>query len=457
MKYAISPLDGRYAKRLHGLSDYFSEFALMRARCRIELLYVLALENTKLFPPLTSDEKSRIAAALDQFSEQDYEQIKVIETTTRHDVKACEMFLREKVNLNNTHLIHFGLTSEDVNNLAYNFLLKEYLEQKQLPQLRKLLCMLCGLADQWKTIPFPARTHGQKASPTTAGKEIAVFLNRLHRQYRKLCDFRFTGKLNGAVGNFSAMLAAFPEYDWIQFAVHFVQSLGLVHNSATTQIEDHDTWADYFNITRQINNIVLDLDQDVWQYIAFDLLSERTSAGEVGSSTMPHKVNPINFENSEGNLLLSNSLLSMFADKLCRSRMQRDLSDSTVTRNIGVALAHAYLALAEALQGLQKVTINREQCLAELNESPELLAEPVQTILKTVGVTDPYDLLKKHTRGKKITREALIALVNDLDIDDTVKQRIQTLEVSAYIGAAIRICDEVVTHVKQKISPEKLF
>lgn len=455
MEHAISPLDGRYAERLSHLSDYFSEFALMRSRCRIELLYVLALDSTRLFPPLTSDEKERITTALDLFSEQDYDQIKAIEATTRHDVKACEMFLREKVKLADNNLIHFGLTSEDVNNLAYNLLFKEYLAQEQLPQLNNLLNTLCDLAEQWKTIPFPARTHGQKASPTTAGKEIAVFLNRLHRQYRKLKEFRFTGKLNGAVGNFSAVLAAFPEYDWVQFSTNFVQSLGLVHNIATTQIEDHDTWADYFNITRQINNIVLDLDQDFWQYIAFDLLSERTTAGEVGSSTMPHKVNPINFENSEGNLLLSNSLLAMFADKLCRSRMQRDLSDSTVTRNIGVALAHAYLALTETLRGLQKVTINREKCLADLNESPELLAEPIQTILKIAGIEDPYTLLKEHTRGKKITREALTDLVNNLDIDDDLKQRMGALEVSAYIGDAARICDDVIMLVKREISLEE--
>ena len=448
MERAISPLDGRYAQRLSHLSAYFSEFALMRSRCRVELLYVLALDHTRLFAPLSSGEKERIAAALDLFSEQDYKRIKAIEAVTRHDVKACEMFLRDKVKLADNNLIHFGLTSEDVNNLAYNLLLKEYLEQKHLPQLRKLLNLLCDLAERWKSIPFPARTHGQKASPTTAGKEIAVFLHRLHRQYLKLKAFRFSGKLNGAVGNFSAMLAAFPEYDWRQFSADFVQSLGLLVNIATTQIEDHDTWAEYFNITRQINNIVIDLDQDFWQYIAHELFYERTTAEEVGSSTMPHKVNPINFENSEGNLLLSNSLLAMLADKLCRSRMQRDLSDSTVTRNIGVALSHAFLAVEETLRGLQKVEINAEKCRADLNDSPELLAEPIQTILKTAGIEDPYTLLKEHTRGRKITREALTALIDNLDIDDALKQRMHALEVADYIGDAVRICDDVLQLVK---------
>lgn len=420
----------------------------MRSRCRVELLYGLALDSTRLFTPLTSDEKERIAAALNLFSEQDYERIKAIEAVTRHDVKACEMFLREKIKLADNNLIHFGLTSEDVNNLAYNLLLKEYLEQEQLMQIGKLLNVLCDLAERWKSIPFPARTHGQKASPTTAGKEIAVFLYRLHHQYLKLKAFRFSGKLNGAVGNFSAMLAAFPDYDWRPFSTDFVQNLGLFPNIATTQIEDHDTWAEYFNITRQINNIVIDLDQDFWLYIAQELFYERTTAGEVGSSTMPHKVNPINFENSEGNLLLSNSLLAMMADKLCRSRMQRDLSDSTVTRNIGVALSHAFLGMEETLRGLQKVAINADRCRADLNNSPELLAEPIQTILKTAGIEDPYTLLKEHTRGRKITRDALRTLVDSLEIDASLKQRIHEMEVAEYIGDAVRICDDVLQLVK---------
>lgn len=421
----------------------------MHARCQIELRYVLALDETKLFAALTAEEKQRIEQSLEDFSNEDYQRIKEIEATTKHDVKACEIFLREKVRLVNNNLIHFGLTSEDVNNLAYNLILKEYLEQKQLPLLKTLLKHLCTLASQWKAIPFPARTHGQKASPTTAGKEVAVYINRLLRQYRKLKTCRFTGKLNGAVGNFSAMLAAFPGYDWLNFSHIFLDSLELTPNIATTQIEDHDTWAEYFNTTRQMNNIVIDLDQDFWAYISRNLFHEETEAGEVGSSTMPHKVNPINFENSEGNLIISNSLLGMLSDKLCRSRMQRDLSDSTVQRNIGVALSHSYLAITETIRGLRKVKINQEKCLADLEESPELLAEPVQTILKTAGIDDPYTLLKQFIRGKRITRDELRVFVAGLDIDHSLKERLNTLEVTSYTGDAVRICENVL-HIAQK-------
>ncbi len=451
MIHAISPLDGRYGARLQHLSAYFSEFALMRARCQVELLYVKALNETGLFTKLASEEVQRIEQALEYFSEEDYHCIKEIENTTRHDVKACEIFLREKVKLHNNNLIHFGLTSEDINNLAYNLLLKTFLETEHLSLFRELLENLCSGASQWKSIPFPARTHGQKASPTTAGKEIAVFINRLLRQYRKLKAFRFMGKLNGAVGNFSAMLAAFPNFDWISFSDRFVESLGLTPNIATTQIEDHDTWAEYFNLTRQINNIVIDLDQDFWNYISHDLFHEEVKAGEVGSSTMPHKVNPINFENSEGNLMLSNSLLTMLSDKLCRSRMQRDLSDSTVERNIGVALSHSYLALTETIKGLQKVRINEAKCRQDLEESPELLSEPIQTILKTAGVEDPYTLLKQFTRGKAITQDELLQFIDELDVDKNIKDKLKGLQVISYIGDALRICERVLDIAKWEL------
>ena len=451
MIHAISPLDGRYGDRLQHLSAYFSEFALMRARCQVELLYVQALDQTGLFAPFADDEKQRLAAALQNFTDDDYQRLKAIENTTKHDVKACELFLREKVRLADNNLLHFGLTSEDVNNLAYNLLFSAYLANEHLPLLKKLLAALCKLAAQWQSIPFPARTHGQKASPTTAGKEIAVFINRLLRQYRKLQEFRFMGKLNGAVGNFSAMLAAFPDYDWLYFSSQFVESLGLTPNLATTQIEDHDAWAEYFNLTRQINNIVIDLDQDFWLYISYDLFQEEAQAGEVGSSTMPHKVNPINFENSEGNLLLSNSLLAFLSDKLCRSRMQRDLSDSTVERNIGAALAYSYLAMTETLKGLQKVRLNEAKCRHDLANSPELLAEPIQTMLKTAGIDDPYTLLKQVTRGKAITQEELLQFIEQLAVDKNLKTRLKALQVTAYLGDAARICAHVLDAVQKEL------
>lgn len=445
---AVSPLDGRYSSKLDKHGDFFSEYALMYYRCKVELLYILALDKTGLFEPLNDSEKENIQNCIDHFSDADYQRIKEIEAVTKHDVKACEIFLRERTQLRNVHLIHFALTSEDANNLAYTFMLKDYLEQSQLPQIKLLLEKLLGLAENWKSIPFPCRTHGQKASPSTAGKEIAVFINRILRIYEDLQNFKFYGKLGGAVGNYSAMLAAFPNFDWLTFCHNFMEEQDIIPNIATTQIEDHDTWAAYFDLTRRLNNIVMDLDVDCWLYISYELFFEKSKANEVGSSTMPHKVNPINFENSEGNLMLANGMLTVLSDKLCRSRMQRDLSDSTVERNMGVALAYSYIALVETMRGLDKLQLNEEKCRQELNDSPELLAEPIQTILKTVGVDDPYTLLKQASRGKKPSKESLVELVNSLDISPKLKSYCNDLESINYIGDAVRICDLVMDRAK---------
>ena len=333
---AVSPLDGRYASRMTKHGEYFSEYALMYYRCKMELIYILALDKAGLFSPLNEEEKSKIQDCIDNFNDKDYARIKAIEDVTKHDVKACEIFLRERTGLRDVNMIHFALTSEDANNLAYTFMLKEYRTKVQLPQIEQLLKKLLELADKWKSIPFPCRTHGQKASPSTAGKEIAVFINRIVRVYKELKDHRFYGKLGGAVGNYSAMLAAFPDFDWMNFCHSFMIKHDIEPNIATTQIEDHDSWAAYFDMTRRLTNIVMDMDVDCWLYISYELFSEKSNSNEVGSSTMPHKVNPINFENSEGNLMLSNAMLTVMSDKLCRSRMQRDLSDSTVQRNMGV-------------------------------------------------------------------------------------------------------------------------
>jgi adenylosuccinate lyase len=449
---AISPLDGRYAGKLVAHREYFSEKGLMYYRCKVELLYVLALDEAGLFEPLNAEEKANIQDCIDNFTEADYLRIKEIEAVTNHDVKACEIFLRERTGLRDVNMLHFALTSEDVNNLAYNFMLKDYLEEQHLPQIESVLNKLIELAEQWKNIPFPCRTHGQKASPSTAGKEFAVFINRITRIYKELKNFKFLGKINGAVGNYSAMLSAFPDYDWLTFAHNFLRKHGLEPNICTTQIEDHDTFGTYFNWTRQLNNIVVDLDVDCWLYISKSLFSEKVKAGEVGSSTMPHKVNPINFENSEGNMMLANSMLSFLADKLSRSRMQRDLSDSTVQRNMGSALSYASLGMTELMRGLNKLQINEAVCIEELNDSPELLAEPIQTILKIVGVDDPYTLLKKASRGQKPTREMLMKLVKDLDIDQATKDRIYKLESRDYIGDAVRICDLVIKTTKEALA-----
>ncbi len=447
----ISPLDGRYASKLEKQTDYFSEKALMQSRCKVELLYLLALNKTNLFEALSEKEVAKIKDCITHFSQEDYLAIKEIESTTKHDVKACEIFLRKKTGIQNVNLIHFALTSEDVNNLAYTFLLRDYLAMVHLPQIESLLQKLSALADKWKHLPFPSRTHGQKASPSTAGKELAVFVNRILDVYERLSQLQFKGKLNGAVGNFSAMLSAFPDFDWLKFSKDFIERNGLKFNLATTQIEDHDTWAYYFDLSRQLNNIVVDLNVDCWLYISKDLFFEKVVAGEVGSSTMPHKVNPINFENSEGNLLLSNSLLTFMGDKLCRSRMQRDLSDSTVQRNMGVALSHSYMGLSETMRGLNKLDINEKRCRTELENSPELLAEPIQTILKTVGVQDPYNLLKQASRGSTPSKEDLVNLANGLDIPTEIKERIKQLESVEYIGDAVRICDLVLERCRSLI------
>jgi adenylosuccinate lyase len=449
MHKAVSPLDGRYASRMTKHGEYFSEYALMYYRCKMELLYILALDEAKLFAPLSAEEKTNIEDCIHNFTDNDYKRIKDIEDVTKHDVKACEMFLRERTALRDVNMIHFALTSEDANNLAYTFMLKDYLEKVQLPQVEQLLEKLMELAEKWKSSPFPCRTHGQKASPSTAGKELAVYINRIARVYKDLKAYRFYGKLGGAVGNYSAMLAAFPDFDWLTFCHNFMKNQDIEPNIATTQIEDHDSWAGYFDLSRRLNNIVMDLDVDCWLYISYELFSEKSNANEVGSSTMPHKVNPINFENSEGNLMLSNGMLTVMSDKLCRSRMQRDLSDSTVQRNMGVALGHAYLAIGETLRGLDKLQLNEDNCIAELNDSPELLAEPIQTILKIVGVDDPYTLLKKASRGQKPTKESLVELVNGLNIDQAIKDRCNNMESVNYIGDAIRICDLVLAQTRK--------
>jgi adenylosuccinate lyase len=451
----ISPLDGRYKNKVEHLSKYFSEFALMKMRVTIELRYLLALDGTELFDKLSSDEKKRVDQIISNFSERDYLQIKEIESTLNHDVKACEVFLRRKLSLSNNNMIHFGLTSEDVNNLAYSLLLKQFLEEEQLPQIKILADLLYSKVEEWKEKPFPARTHGQIASPTTAGKEIAVYLSRLIRQYLKLKSLHFKGKLNGATGNYSAMHSAFPNFDWIKFSEEFIKRLNIEPNLVTTQIEDHDTWSEYFSTVRRINNIILALDLDMWLYLTLGYLAIIAKKEEVGSSTMPHKVNPINFENSEGNLKISNSLLIMFEESLSKSRLQRDLSDSTITRNIGVGLTHSYLAIQETIKGLNKLRVNEKKCLSELNEFPEILAEPIQTILRREGVEDPYDMLKELTRGKRITIDDISKFVDSLKVSESVKNEMKSLDATQYIGEAKRICDIVLEKVKEKLEQDR--
>lgn len=436
---AISPLDGRYAEKLDPLRDFFSEFALMKMRVITEIRFIKAMDELRCFAPLTADELHRLDKIETAFDESDYLEIKEIEKTTNHDVKSCEIFLQRHAGLREPNRIHFGLTSEDVNNLSYTFLLKAYRDSVQLPQLKELLLLLCDYTEKWAGTVFPARTHGQMASPTTYGKETAVFLNRLFRQYKHLGEFVFRGKVNGATGNYSAFIAASPQIDWQEFARQFMENYNLALNPVTTQIEDHDSWAEYFEITRLINQIFLDLDKDTWLYLMMGYLILASVKEEVGSSTMPHKVNPINFENSEGNLKISNALLSALSEHLTNSRLQRDLSDSTVARNMGTALGHSYLAVSETLKGMKKISVNSEFCLQQISEYPELLAEPVQTILRKAGHSDPYGFMKDLTRGRRLTMKDIHKALETLNIDPDLKHDLKSLRPENYVGIAPKL------------------
>ncbi len=449
MLKAISPLDGRYLKRVEALGDYFSEYALMGARVWVELQYLLALNETGIFPPLGKREIKRIEKMSKTFTKNDYDAIKEIEQTLNHDVKSCEVYLIRELKLRNPNMIHFGLTSEDVNNISHSLILKKYRDEYQLPQLKLFLNFMGKKISEWKTISMPARTHGQMASPTTAGKEMAVFASRILRQYTALKNLKFRGKLNGASGNFSAFVSASKDVNWIQFSKKFLESLDLEMNPATTQIEDHDNWSEYFFIIKMINTILIDMNEDMWMYLMLGYFKQKITVGEVGSSTMPHKVNPINFENSEGNLGIANSLLEHFSSKLSRSRLQRDLSDSTVERNFGVALGHASLGLQETQHGLKKLTVNAELCENELNDYPELLAEPIQTILRREGFSNPYEIMKSLTRGHGITIANLNKFINSLKVNDEVRKELADLRTFTYVGIAEKICNEIIKDLKK--------
>ena len=444
----ISPLDGRYAKVVGHLGEYFSEHALMQARCEVELAYLLALDETKLLPRLSKAERDRIERATGALSDEEFSHIKAIEETTQHDVKACELFLREKLQLAHPNLIHFGLTSEDVTNLAYGTLLAHYRDREQLPQLRRLVAQLVDYADRWAEVPFPARTHGQLASPTTFGKELAVFVARLVRQGQALERFRFRGKFAGATGTHAALATVFPANDWMAFSERFVESFGLDPIACSTQIDDGDGLAEYFGIVSRVNGILLDLDLDLWEYISRGDVVQAAVSGEVGSSTMPHKVNPIHFENSEGNLTVSTALLHMLAGKLTQSRMQRDLSGSSVKRTMGVALAHAYLAGEQTLKGLARVSLDEHAAREEVEAAPETLTEAYQTVLRAAGLDDPYEKLREATRGRALRLEDLHGWVESLDVPQATKHRLLELRPSDYVGLSADLCRRVVADAR---------
>lgn len=448
--HALSPLDGRYAPETRPLRNHFSEFAYLRTRVRIECEYLGALsQDARLFRPLSDAEAQILHSLAGDFSAADAQRVKEIEQTTRHDVKAIEYFLREKLAATSladlVEWLHFGLTSEDVNQTAQALALRDSRDHIILPALDKLFAQLVTLVREYKSTPMLARTHGQPAVPTTLGKEFAVYLARLKTQRRILRAHRFDAKLTGAVGNFNALVSAAPGVDWLAFSEKFIRSLGLEPRLDTTQLMPFDNWLRYFDALRLTNGIWLDFSQDVWRYISDDYLVLRVVATEVGSSTMPQKVNPIDFENAEGNLGLANALFTHYSDKLARSRLQRDLSDSTVRRTFGVALGHTLLAYASLARGLERVQANEARLHDDLDAHWEVIAEGVQMILRAAGVGGAFEKLKELTRGKNLTRVEFERYVDELDVNDQAKTRLRALSPFTYIGLATGIAERVLS------------
>ena len=440
----ISPLDGRYANSIAELSKYFSESALMGYRLKVEIEYLIALSNEKSIndlPPFSKDEQERLRKIYQNFNLVGAEKVKEIEATTNHDVKAIEYYIQGKVKKSLHPWIHFALTSEDVNNLSYSLMWQDGLKQVYQSSLQLVNKELKKLARKYKEASMLALTHGQPATPTTFGKELAVFYSRLDRQIGQIKSHILLGKFSGATGTWSAHVAAYPNVNWRRFASKFIKSLGLKPNLITTQIESHDSLAESFHQVVRINSILTDLCRDMWSYISRGILVQKKVAGEVGSSTMPHKINPIQFENAEGNLGIANGLLNHLATKLPISRIQRDLTDSTTLRNQGVALGHSYLALQNILKGLGRITINKVQMSAELNNHWEVLGEAIQTILRKSGKQDAYEQLKSLTQGQSINAESMYEFVSGLKISDEDKQTLLELTPELYTGLSSKLVD----------------
>ncbi len=446
---ALSPLDGRYAAATDSLRPIFSEYGLMKARVRVELEWLKALAaepNIREVAPFSAATLAEIDSVISGFSLDDAAAVKAIEATTNHDVKAIEYWLKQRFAANAeisavTEFIHFACTSEDINNLSHALMLRQARDEVLLPKLGEIAAKLQQMAHELAAVPMMARTHGQPATPTTMGKEIANVLARLQRQIQQLAAQEFLGKINGAVGNYNAHLVAYPDVDWERHCQNFVEkSLGLTFNPYTIQIEPHDYMAELFQTIARINTILIDFNRDIWGYISMGYFKQKVKAGEVGSSTMPHKVNPIDFENSEGNLGMANAVLGFLAEKLPVSRWQRDLTDSTVLRNMGVGAGYALLGWAAHLRGLNKLEANPAAMLADLNATWELLAEPIQTVMRRYAVPQAYEQLKALTRGKDgITPETLRQFINGLAIPDAAKAELLALTPAAYIGKAAEL------------------
>ena len=440
---ALSPVDGRYGGKAEALREHFSEFGLIRARVVVEIRWLqrlAELAGVTEVPPLSAEATAFLEALIRDFSLEDAERIKTIERTTNHDVKAVEYFLKEKIEAQPelhaiTEFVHFACTSEDINNLSHGVMLKGGLEAL-LPVMHEVADAIARLAHEHAALPMLSRTHGQTASPTTLGKEMANVAYRLRRQLKQIEGVELLGKINGAVGNYNAHLATYPEVDWEANARTFVEGLGLAFNPYTTQIEPHDYIAELFDAVCRFNTILIDFDRDVWGYISLGYFKQKTVEGEIGSSTMPHKVNPIDFENSEGNLGLANAILGHLAQKLPISRWQRDLTDSTVLRNLGVGLAYGLIAYQASLKGIGKLEANPARLAEDLDASWEVLAEPIQTVMRRYGIEKPYEKLKELTRGKRIDQAGFAAFIDTLALPADVKSDLKALSPASYIGNA---------------------
>nr|WP_298378378.1 adenylosuccinate lyase [uncultured Halomonas sp.] len=441
---ALSPVDGRYGNKTETLREHFSEFGLIRARVTVEVRWLEALaahEGIQEVPALSSDAQAFLDRLIAEFSVDDAQRIKDIERTTNHDVKAVEYFLKEKIADQSelqavSEFIHFACTSEDINNLSYALMLKDGLGDL-LPIMQEVVTAIERLAHEHAEQPMLSRTHGQTASPTTLGKEMANVAYRLRRQLKQIQAVEIMGKINGAVGNYNAHLTTYPEIDWQENAGQFVESLGLTFNPYTTQIEPHDYIAELFDAICRFHTILIDFERDVWGYISLGYFKQKTVEGEIGSSTMPHKVNPIDFENAEGNLGLANALLGHLAQKLPISRWQRDLTDSTVLRNLGVGLAYGLIAYQATLKGVSKLEANPARLNDDLDNSWEVLAEPIQTVMRRYGIEQPYEKLKALTRGKRIDQIGFAAFIDGLELPDDVKTELKALTPGTYIGNAV--------------------
>ena len=448
---AVSPVDGRYGDKVSPLRAIFSEYGLPKFRVEVEVRWLQKLAATaeiKEVPAFDADANAFLDAIVANFSENDAARIKTIERTTNHDVKAVEYFLKEKVeSVPALHavseFIHFACTSEDINNLSHALMLETARRDVVLPYWQQIVDETKRLANEYRDIPLLSRTHGQPATPSTMGKEMANVAYRLERQLRQLSRIEIMGKINGAVGNYNAHMVAYPEVDWHQLSESFVTSLGITWNPYTTQIEPHDYIAELFDCMARFNTILIDFDRDIWGYIALNHFKQKTIAGEIGSSTMPHKVNPIDFENSEGNLGLANAVMQHLASKLPVSRWQRDLTDSTVLRNLGVGVGYALIAYQATLKGISKLEVNRERLLDELDHNWEVLAEPIQTVMRRYGIEKPYEKLKELTRGKRVDAAGMQAFIEGLDLPEEEKVRLKQMTPANYIGRAIQMVDDL--------------